>query len=130
MRFGVMLAAAAAVAVPVGVVAKSDVSPMIAKALADPARADRASDHVTLLGSRGRARQSHLPQSHRLGRDQDAFRIHAVQNVFEAAAFLAEAIVKRNFKVLDEEFVGIDGLAAHLFDFMHDDAAAVEVGIK
>lgn len=44
MRFGVMLAAAAAVAVPVGVVAKSDVSPMIAKALADPARADQAGD--------------------------------------------------------------------------------------
>lgn len=44
MRFGVMLAAAAAIAVPVGVVAKSDVAPAIAKALADPARADQASD--------------------------------------------------------------------------------------
>jgi len=44
MRFGVMLAAAAAIAVPVGVVAKSDVSPAIAKALADPARADQAND--------------------------------------------------------------------------------------
>jgi len=44
MRFGVMLAAAAAIAVPVGVVAKSDVSPTIAKALADPARADQAGD--------------------------------------------------------------------------------------
>jgi len=44
MRFGVMLAAAAAIAVPVGVVAKSDVAPAIAKALADPARADQAGD--------------------------------------------------------------------------------------
>ena len=44
MRFGVMLAAAAAIAVPVGVVAKSDVSPAIAKALADPARADQANE--------------------------------------------------------------------------------------
>jgi len=44
MRFGVMLAAAAAIAVPIGVVAKSDVSPVIAKALADPARADQAGD--------------------------------------------------------------------------------------
>lgn len=44
MRFGVMLAAAAAIAVPVGVVAKSDVAPAIAKALADSARADQASD--------------------------------------------------------------------------------------
>jgi predicted methyltransferase len=44
MRFGIMLAAVAAVAVPMAVVAKSDVSPAIAKALADPARADQASD--------------------------------------------------------------------------------------
>lgn len=44
MRFGVMLAAAAAIAAPVGVVAKSDVAPAIAKALADPARADQAGD--------------------------------------------------------------------------------------
>jgi len=44
MRFGVMLAAAAATAVPIGVVAKSDVAPAIAKALADPARADQAND--------------------------------------------------------------------------------------
>ena len=44
MRFGLMLAAFAAVAVPMAVVAKSDVSPAIAKALADPARADQASD--------------------------------------------------------------------------------------
>ena len=44
MRFGVMLAAAAAIAVPFAVVAKSDVSPAIAKALAAPARADQAKD--------------------------------------------------------------------------------------
>ena len=46
MRFGVMLAAVAAVAVPVGVVAKSDVSAAITKALADPARSDQAVDDV------------------------------------------------------------------------------------
>jgi predicted methyltransferase len=46
MRFGMMLAAIAAVAVPMGVVAKSDGSPAIAKALADPARADQAGDDV------------------------------------------------------------------------------------
>jgi len=44
MRVGMMLAAIAAVAMPVGVVAKSDVAPAIAKALADPARANQASD--------------------------------------------------------------------------------------
>jgi predicted methyltransferase len=46
MRFGIMLAAVAAVAVPMAVVAKSDVAPAIAKALADPARADQATDDV------------------------------------------------------------------------------------
>jgi len=44
MRVGMMLAAVAAVAVPMGVVAKSTVSPAIIKALAAPARADQASD--------------------------------------------------------------------------------------
>ena len=44
MRFGMMLAAVAAVAVPVGVVAKSTISPAITKALAAPARADQAGD--------------------------------------------------------------------------------------
>jgi len=44
MRFGVMLAAVAVVAVPVAVVAKDAISPVIAKALADPARADQSKD--------------------------------------------------------------------------------------
>ena len=45
MRKGYVLALAAAVlAVPVAVVAKDAVSPVIAKALADPARADQAGD--------------------------------------------------------------------------------------
>jgi len=44
MRVGMMLAAVAAIAMPVGLLAKSDGAPSIAKALADPARADQASD--------------------------------------------------------------------------------------
>ena len=53
-----------------------------------------------------------------------------MQDVFESAAFLTEAIVHRYFKILDEEFVGVDRLAAHLFDFMHSNAVAVEIGVK
>jgi hypothetical protein len=53
-----------------------------------------------------------------------------VQDIFEAAAFLAEAVLDRDFKILDEQFVGIDGLAAHLLDLMHRDALAVEIGIE
>ena len=45
MRFGMMLAAVAVVAVPMAVVAKGPaISPVVAKALADPARADQQGD--------------------------------------------------------------------------------------
>jgi predicted methyltransferase len=44
MRTWVMLAAVAAFSVPVAVVAQKGVTPVIAKALADPARADQAGD--------------------------------------------------------------------------------------
>lgn len=44
MRFGIMLAAVAISAVPVAVVAQQAASPIVARALADPARADQAGD--------------------------------------------------------------------------------------
>lgn len=44
MRWSMMLAASAALAVPAAIVAKQAVSPAITKALADPARADQAGD--------------------------------------------------------------------------------------
>ncbi len=53
-----------------------------------------------------------------------------MQDIFEAAAFLAEPVRHRNFKVLEKQLVGIHRLAAHLLDFMHRDAAAIEIGIE
>ena len=53
-----------------------------------------------------------------------------MQDVFEAAAFLAEAILDRDFEILEEQFVGIDGLAAHLLDLVHGDALLVEIGVE
>jgi predicted methyltransferase len=44
MRYGVLLAAAAALSIPATIIAKDVASPVIAKALADPARADQAGD--------------------------------------------------------------------------------------
>jgi predicted methyltransferase len=44
MRWSMMLAASAALAVPTAIVAKDTASPAITKALADPARADQAGD--------------------------------------------------------------------------------------
>jgi predicted methyltransferase len=46
MRWSIVLAASAALAVPAAIVAKEAVSPAITKALADPARADQAGDDV------------------------------------------------------------------------------------
>jgi predicted methyltransferase len=46
MRYGVLLAAVAALSVPAAIIAKDMTSPVIAKALADPARADQAGDDV------------------------------------------------------------------------------------
>lgn len=44
MRYGVLLAAAAALSIPTAIVARDVASPVIARALADPARADQAGD--------------------------------------------------------------------------------------
>lgn len=44
MRWSMMLAASAALAVPAAIVAKDTASPAVTKALADPARADQAGD--------------------------------------------------------------------------------------
>ena len=85
---------------------------------------------MRLLGVGRCARQRQLAQPDRFGRDQNALRVHAVQDVFEATAFFAQAILNRDFKILDEQFVGIDGLAAHLLDLVHLDPAAIEIGIE
>ena len=67
---------------------------------------------------------------HRFRRDQDALGIHAVQDIFEAAAFLAEAVLDRDLEILEEQFVGIDGLAAHLLDLVHRNPLAIEIGVE
>ncbi len=92
--------------------------------------ADRPVEHVAPFGVGRGARKRHLPEPNRFGGDQDALRIHAMQNIFEAAAFLAKAILEQDFKVLDEQFVGVDSLTAHLLDLMNGDPAAIKIGIE
>ena len=53
-----------------------------------------------------------------------------MQDVFKAAPLLADAILHRNLEILEEQFVGVDRLAAHLLDLVHGDPRAVEVGVK
>ncbi len=63
-----------------------------------------------------------------LAKDRDGG--YAVQDIFESAPFLAEAIFDRYLEIGDEQFVGVHRLAAHLMNRMHGDAAAVEVRIE
>ena len=92
--------------------------------------ADRPVEHDALLGvARGLA-QRRAAEADRLRPDQDALGVHAVQDVFEAPALLADAIGDRHRQRVDEQLVGIDRAAAHLGDFAHVDVAAVEVGVE
>ncbi len=45
-------------------------------------------------------------------------------------AFLADAILERDFQSVDKHLVGIDRGAAHLLDLAYLDEAAVERGVE
>ena len=80
--------------------------------------------------SRGALRSAARPSPTASARDQDALGVHAVQDVFEAPALLADAVGDRHRQLVDEQLVRVDGLAAHLLDLAHLDAAAVEIGVE
>ena len=63
---------------------------------------DRPVEHVPRARVVRSLGQCNFAETDSFRRDQDALRIHAVQNVFEAAALLADAIVFRNFEIADE----------------------------
>ena len=54
--------------------------------------ADRAAEHDALAGVARGAGQRGAPEPHRLGGDQDALRVHAVQDVLEAAPLVADPV--------------------------------------
>ena len=62
--------------------------------------------------------------------DQDALGVEAVQDVAEALAFFADAVLIGDEQAVDEDRVRVDRLAAHLRDAVHVDLAAVEVGVE
>src|SRR5690242_7233259 len=92
--------------------------------------ADWTIEHVALPGIGGSARQRTFAEPDRFGRNQNAFRIHPVQDVLEAAPLLAQTVFYGNLEILDEELIGIHGLAAHLVDFPRRDAATIEIGVE
>ncbi len=87
-------------------------------------------EHDAPLGVGRRAVQRQLAEPDGFGGNQDALGIHAMQDVFETAALLADAILKRNFEILEEQLVGIDRLAAHFLDLVHGDTRAIEVRVE
>src|SRR5688572_6156438 len=92
--------------------------------------ADRTVEDDAFLGVLRGALERRLAQPDSLRGDEDAFGIHAVQDVFEAAALLADAVGGRRAQPVDEELVGVDAAASHLVDRAHLDPGAVEVGVE
>ena len=92
--------------------------------------ADRPAEDDALLGIARRARQRRPSDADRLRRDQDALRVHAVQDAGEALALIADAVLDGNGHGIEEHLVGIDRHAAHLVDLAHLDVRAVERGIE
>ncbi|MNJ45829.1 hypothetical protein D3C77_409410 [compost metagenome] len=93
-------------------------------------QADRAVEHFALQRIVRRPGQRGAAQAHGFAGHQNALGVHAVEDVLEALALLANAVGHRYPQAIDEHLVGVDGLAAHLVDLMHVDAAAVEVGVE
>src|SRR4029078_12855304 len=91
---------------------------------------DRSAKHDALLGIGGSARKRRAAEPDRFGGDQHTLGIHAVQDVAEAVAFLADAVLDRNLEAVDEDLVRIDGGAAHLLYLARLDAVAVEIRIE
>ena len=92
--------------------------------------ADRPAEDDALAGIARGAGERDAAEPDRLGGDQDALRVHPVQDVLEALAFLADAVLERHLEPVDEQHVRIDRVAAHLGDLAHLDGAAVEVGVE
>src|SRR5262245_23093062 len=87
---------------------------------------DRTAEYHTIARITGGLAQGGAAKADGLRRDQNALRIHAVQNVFEAPALLANPILDRHRQRLDEQLIGVDGAAAHLGDFTHVDMIAIK----
>src|SRR5947209_20126256 len=92
--------------------------------------ADRAAEDDALLGVARRAFQCGAADADRLRRNEYALRIHAVQDVFEAASLFADPVLGRDAQSVDEQRIRIDGLAPHLVDLVHGDEGAIEPRVE
>src|SRR5258706_6683943 len=92
--------------------------------------ADRPVEYDAFLRIFRRALERDLAEADRFGGDQDALRVHAVEYVFEAAAFLADTVGDGYFEAVDKNLVGVDSFTAHFRNFPRLHELAVEVRIK
>ena len=53
-----------------------------------------------------------------------------MQQVFEAATFLADAIRDRRRQRIDEKLIGVHGVATHLGNFAHLNITSIEIGVE
>jgi hypothetical protein len=73
--------------------------------------ADRPTEDDALLRVAGGTVERGAPETDRLGGDQDALRVHAVQDVVKAFAVLADAVRNRHLQPVDKEKVRVDRVA-------------------
>ena len=92
--------------------------------------ADLSPEDDPILGVLHRTLQRVTTNRDRLGTDQDALRVQAVEDIAKALALLADPIGFGDEQVIDEDRIGIDGLAAHLLDLADLDRGTVEIGIE
>src|ERR1019366_5616525 len=69
--------------------------------------ADRSPEDEAVLGIATRARDEPVRVSDALGRDQDPFRVHPVEDVAEPLPLLADEVVERDLEVVEEDLVGL-----------------------
>src|SRR4029079_14250357 len=92
--------------------------------------ADRPVEDFALAGVVDSLAQRRATQTHRLRGDEYPLRIHAVEDVFEPPALLADAIPSRDTKTIEKHLIGVDRLAAHFLDLADLDMRAVDGGVE
>src|SRR4029077_6088364 len=91
---------------------------------------DRPVEDFALAGVVHRLAQRGPAEAHRLGGNQNTLGVHAMENVFEAPALLADAVRGRNAKAIEENLILIPRLAPHLLDLADLDARSIDGGVE
>ena len=92
--------------------------------------ADLAAEYHALVGVGHGLFQCPASHADDFGGVEDTFRVEAVEDITEAAAFFADPAIHRHDEVVIEGLVRVDSVAAHLRDFTNLDRVTVEVGVE